>query len=233
LIEVVFLDAGETILHPHPSFHELFAQVCAENGVTVDPTKVRAVQEKLAPHLVDLAEETGVREPSLSPEGSRRFWTHLYRRFLEELDLPVHPLSDLLYARFTTSSTYKLFDDALPAIRDLQHAGYRLGLISNFERWLEETLVELEIGHLFDISVISGIVGVEKPDPAIYRIALDKAAVDASRAVHIGDSVALDVEPARRVGLNTVLLDRARRYLDFTGPRIESLEELAGVVSNL
>ena len=48
------------------------------------------------------------------------------------------------------------------------------GLISNFEEWLEEMLVELEVGHLFDVSVISGTEGLEKPDPAIFHLALER-----------------------------------------------------------
>jgi REG-2-like HAD superfamily hydrolase len=234
VIEVVFLDAGETILRPHPSFAELFARVCSERGFSVSAADVRVVQERLAPHLTDLAEATGVENPSLSKAGSRRFWGYLYRRFLEELGLDLE-LAGVLYATFSHPSSYKLFDDVLDALDDLQAAGYRLGLISNFEQWLEEMLVELEVGHLFEAVVISGVAGVEKPDRRIYELALERAAVAAEDAVHVGDSPSMDVEPARAVGMHAVLLDRVGRYegREVDAIRISSMSELTEAVSRL
>jgi putative hydrolase of the HAD superfamily len=233
VIEIVFFDAGETILHPHPSFPELFARVCRHNGVDVRTERVRAVQERLAPHLVDLGDATGVEHPSLSPEGSRIFWSHLYRRLLGELGIADEALVGKLYATFSHTSSYKLFDDALPALAELDRLGYRLGLISNFERWLEEMLIELELGNRFDVSVISGVEGREKPDPGIYEAALAKAGVEPGRAVHVGDSPALDVAPASSLGMATILLDRFDRYPQAEGARVRTLTEVPEVVARL
>jgi putative hydrolase of the HAD superfamily len=232
-IEIVFFDAGETILHPHPSFSELFSQVCAERGIDVPPARVREVQSALAPHLVDLSDETGVDNPSFSREASQRFWGYLYRRFLRELGIRDDVLALALLDRFSSASSYILFDDVVPALRELQDRGYRLGLISNFEQWLEERLIELEVGHLFDTSVISGFVQIEKPDPAIYELAIERAGISAGRTVHVGDSMSMDVEPATEVGMHAVLLDRAGRHARAQVPRIGSLEELPSLVSKL
>ena len=233
-IEVVFLDAGETILYPHPSFSELFAQIVSDAGLPVDGRDVEDVRRKLAPHLVDMHEDSGAPGgASLSEESSRAFWTFLYRRFLQELGHEDEALVERLFEVFSSTSTYRLYDDVLPALAALSEHGYRLGLISNFERWLEEMLVELEVGHIFDVAVISGIEGVEKPDATIYRRALDKAGVAPDRAVHVGDSPGLDVVPARSVGIEAVLLDRLGRYEDHDGHRIGSLKELPGLLSKL
>lgn len=232
--DIVFLDAGETILYPHPSFSELFARVVTDAGVPVSAEDVEDVRRRLAPHLVDMVEDSGAEGGiSLSEASSRTFWTFLYRRFLEELGHEDDALVDRLFEVFSTTSTYRLYDDVLPAVAELSARGYRLGLISNFERWLEEMLVELEVGHVFDVAVISGIEGVEKPDASIYELALEKAGVEASRAVHVGDSPGLDVEPASSVGITTVLLDRLGRYADHDGHRIASLKELPDLLSKL
>ena len=233
MIEIVFLDAGETILHPHPSFPELFASVVEEHGYAVSVEDARSVQGRLAPHLVDLAEDAGVRDPSLSAAASREFWSFLYRRLLAELGIEDEPLVGRLYDTFSDSSSYRLFDDALPAMHSLRRAGYRLGLISNFEEWLEEMLVELEVGELFDVRVISGIEGVEKPDPKIYEVALDRAGLPASVAAHVGDSPALDVEPAKTVGIHPILLDRWDRYPNAEVARVRSLAELPDLVAGI
>jgi len=232
-IEVVFFDAGNTLLGPHPSFHELFSRVCAERGYDVPPDVVLRVQNELAPLLIDLAEDTGVDNPSFSSEASQKFWGYLYARFLEALDIADADLAAALLKRFSTGSSYRLFDDVLPTLRGMHAQDYRLGLISNFEQWLEERLIELEVGQLFDVSVISGFVKIEKPDPAIYELALQRAGVEPANAMHVGDSMSMDVEPAGSVGMHTVLLDREGRYRDSATLRIESLEELPGVVANL
>jgi putative hydrolase of the HAD superfamily len=233
LIEFVFFDAGETLLHPHPSFPELFSEVCRRNGVDVAAEEVSRAQERLAPHLVDLDESIRVDAPSLDPEASRRFWSYLYRRLLQEVGAPDERLVDELYRTFSHISSYKLFDDVLPVLDRLGAIGYRMGLISNFERWLEEMLVELEVGHRFEVAVISGIEGVEKPDPGIYRSALERAGVDPARAAHVGDSPELDIAPALAVGMTGVLVDRVGRYPDASGPRVRSLAELPEVLESL
>lgn len=231
--EIVFFDAGETLLRPFPSFPELFTRVAGEAGYRISIEEARSVQDRLAPHLVELADETGIENPSLDPEDSLRFWSHLYRSLLAEFSIRDESLVARLYETFSSTSSYKLFDDALPSLERLKAAGYRLGLISNFERWLEEMLTEFEIGHHFEVSVISGIEGVEKPDEGIYRAAIEKAGVDPRDAVHVGDSPANDIDPAAAVGLRPVLLDRVDRYPDFsTAPRITTLLELPDLIGS-
>lgn len=230
-IEIVFFDVGETLLRPYPSFADLFARVCKQHGHDVAPGAVRAVQERIAPHLVDLAHDTGIESPSLSSRESEVFWKHLYRAFMAELGMNDDSVTESLYEVMTDVSTYKLFDDVVPTLSKLEASGFRLGVISNFERWLEKVLVEVELGETFDVSVISGVEGIEKPDRRIYEIALERAGVDGSRAMHVGDSIKLDIEPATSVGLNVVLLDRAGRYPGADVPRISSLTELPGLLS--
>jgi FMN phosphatase YigB (HAD superfamily) len=100
-------------------------------------------------------------------------------------------------------------------------------------RRLKELLVELEVGHIFDVSIISGLEGIEKPDPGIFELALERAATTPRTAVHIGDSYRMDVEPATAVGMNAVLLDRSGRHPEIDCPTIASLHELPAVVAEL
>ncbi|HWC13235.1 MAG TPA: HAD-IA family hydrolase [Actinomycetota bacterium] len=233
-IEVVFFDAGGTILDPYPSFPELFAATCVARGIDMDADRVREVQERVAPHLVELLDEAGLDHgPTLSPEASRAFWTFTYTRFLAELNIDDPAMAQALYEKFSDPTSYRLYDDVRPTFDALAGAGYRLGLISNFDSWLEKMLVEMEVGHVFDTAVISGVEGVEKPDPALYELALERARVDGSRAVHVGDSPVMDIEPASKVGMTPVLLDRIGRYSDDGVRRITKLDELVAVVDSV
>ena len=233
MIEMVFFDAGETLLRPHPSFPELLSTVAARHGYSFSAEEARDVQERLAPHLVELAHETGIDKPSLNADDSRTFWTHLYRRLLAELNIEDENLVLEMFKTFSSPSSYKLFDDVLPTLKAISDQGYRLGLISNFDEWLEEMLVELEVGHLFEVSIISGQVGVEKPDPTIYKLALEQADVAPRNAAHIGDSPKTDVEPSQSVGITPILLDRYNRYPNPGVARVESLAELPSLLSDI
>jgi putative hydrolase of the HAD superfamily len=233
MIEIVFLDAGETILHPHPSFPELFARTCLEHGYTIAPEEVAPVLYGMVRDMGTVAAEIGVSAPSTTAAGSYALWTHIYRRCLVGLGIADDSLPDELYSVFSDSATYRLYPDALPAVDRLRARGYRVGLISNFEGWLEEMLVELQAGDVFEVSVISGLVGVEKPDPRIYEIALEQAGVEPEAAAHVGDSVRLDVEPATSVGIKAVLLDRSGTHTDARWPTIRSLEELPALIPDL
>lgn len=231
-IGIVFFDAGGTLLDPYPSFAQLFASTCTDYGTPVEAAAVATVQDRIAPHLVELLDEAGLdHSPSLSEESSRRFWTFTYTRFLEELGIVDDGLTRALYETFSSTSSYRLYDDSRPALDELEGAGYRLGLISNFDSWLQKMLVEMEVGHRFDTAVISGIEGIEKPDPRIYRLAVERAGVDPADAVHVGDSPAMDMEPAAAVGMRPILIDRNGRYPNLPYPRIAGLQDLAGMIA--
>jgi putative hydrolase of the HAD superfamily len=168
---------------------------------------------------------------STSPERSRAFWTEFYRLLLDAMGLPWNgPLAVRLYTTFTDVSNYRLFEDVVDTLEDLAAAGYELGLISNFEQWLEMLLEHLDVTRFFEVRVISGAEGVEKPDPRIFRLALDRAGVGPEESVYVGDSVEFDVRPAEEAGMFGVLLDRRERYPDAPHPRIVTLTELPALL---
>jgi putative hydrolase of the HAD superfamily len=227
----VFFDAGETLVHPSPSFPELFASVVTREG---HPRRPVDIAEGLT--MVSDAFERAARENVLwttSPDRSRRFWCAVYERFLEVLGIPDGTgLTDTLYREFTDLANYAAFVDVPPALARLRDDGLRLGIVSNFEPWLEDLLHRLELTPFFDVRVISGIEGLEKPDPAIFRLALDRAGTAAEDAAYVGDIPDFDVTPAAALGMFPVLIDRRGRHQGFDGPgvRIASMDELSAVL---
>lgn len=232
-VEAVFFDAGETLLYPHPSFAELFAEVLREHGTRIDPARAQEMVSASSRRLNDLFTSEEGRLWSTSSERSRALWDSVYRHFLTEVGVPDERhdrLVEALYLRFSDLASYRLHPDAMPTLERLRKTRLTLGLISNFEEWLEQLLESLEVHHYFDVTVISGIEGVEKPDPEIFRIALDRAAVAPERAVYVGDNPVFDVEAARGAGLVPVLIDRRGRHPETDAVRITSLEDLPAAI---
>lgn len=223
-----FFDAGETLLAPHPSFPELFAAVMGERGHALTAGDVEEGLAAVAPTFVEALDRTAGKTWSTSREESRRFWRTIYASMFGRWGIadPDDSLFEALYDRFTRYESYRLFPDAVPSLLALREAGLTVGLISNFEEWLEGMLIEMEVAHLFDVMAISGKEGVEKPDPALFRLALTRAGVEAAESVYVGDHPRLDAEAAAAVGMTGVLIDRRGRYPEFAGPRIAGLGEL-------
>jgi putative hydrolase of the HAD superfamily len=225
----VFFDAGETIVYPHPSFPDLLAQILRRAGRDTDPAVIRDKLHVVADIFTNAASEGELW--STSPERSRRFWDRVYGRLLGELGIPFgDELATAIYATFTDLANYRLFPDVLATLDRLRSAGIRMGVVSNFEEWLERLLESLGVTPYFDVRVISGVEGVEKPDPKIFRLALERMAALPAESAYVGDSPQFDVEPATALGMTGVLLDRRGRFPDHRGPRITSLTELPDVL---
>jgi putative hydrolase of the HAD superfamily len=225
----VFFDAGETLVHPHPTFPDLFAAILQREGHAVPAETIRDRIHVVFERFKRAADEEELWTTTL--EKSRAFWHDVYGIFLRDLDIDGEEgLIDRVYEGFTDLTNYRLFDDVRPALDRLRDAGLELGVVSNFEAWLEQLLEELGVIGYFDVRVISGAEGMEKPDPRIFRLAMDRAGVRPEQSVYVGDNPEFDVDPAAAVGMLPVLIDRRDRFPDAPGLRITSMEELPGVL---
>jgi putative hydrolase of the HAD superfamily len=117
-------------------------------------------------------------------------------------------------------------EGALAAVGELRRRGYRLGVVSNAEGTVARNLDDAGFAGLFDTVVDSHLVGVMKPDPAIFRIALERMSLEAGKVVFVGDMPEIDVKGARAAGIAPILIDRHDMHTDVATPRIRSLGQL-------
>jgi putative hydrolase of the HAD superfamily len=225
----VFFDAGETLVHPNPSFPDLFATILRREGHDVDAETIRERVHVVFDRFRAASENNELW--TTSPERSRRFWNDVYTIFLADLGIrDGDGLVDIVYREFTDLGNYALFDDVPPVLARLREAGLLLGVVSNFEEWLELLLERLGVRSSFAVRVISGVEGVEKPDPRIFRLAMERAGVEPSASVYVGDSPEFDVDPALALGMFPILIDRRNRFPDASVARITGMDELPAVL---
>ncbi|MGH2876966.1 MAG: HAD-IA family hydrolase, partial [Solirubrobacteraceae bacterium] len=105
---------------------------------------------------------------------------------------------------------FDAYADARPALLAARESGRRIVAVSNWDVSLSEVLELAGLAPLLDAVVTSAAVGAAKPAPAIFRHALALAGTVPERALHVGDSLAEDVEGARASGIEAVLLVRDR-----------------------
>ena len=133
-------------------------------------------------------------------------------------------------------------EDALPMLDVLKSSGYRIGIISNADYANDvETLIDK--GHFrpyMEIILISARVGVRKPHPAMFQMALDYFKVAASQAVMVGDTLNADIAGANQMGIASVWICRRADRPDnnkqigkiHPGAVIEKLSELPDLLMN-
>jgi HAD superfamily hydrolase (TIGR01549 family) len=116
---------------------------------------------------------------------------------------------------------------AVEALRRLRGAACRLVVVSNSNGRVRRILRRTGLEPHLDLVLDSHEEGVEKPDPRIFEIALERARADRGATIHCGDIYHIDIAGARAAGLPAVLLDSAGLYGEADCPRVQSLPEFA------
>jgi putative hydrolase of the HAD superfamily len=153
----------------------------------------------------------------------------------------LEPALESLYA--VSQAHWKREPDTLPTLRTLQEQGFPLGLISNASNDADvQVLVDnAKIRPYFDFVLTSAAVGVRKPNPLIFKIALDKWGASPNQVAMVGDTLGADILGARNAGLFSIWLTRRadtpanRDHLDTIQPdaKIETLSELLPLIAAL
>ena len=209
-LRAVFLDIGDTVMRPNPSWEHIYAIAFEEHGVDVDLPALRDAL-RAAYHHGGWGFEGGF---EASEETSYRRTVEIDQMAISELG--VGPMPDSFFRRlselFLVVSNWHVFPDVLPALDALKERRLTVGAVSNWMWQLPELLHSLELVSHFDFIATSARVGFEKPHPEIFRYALEQAGVEPGEAIHVGDHLDADVEGARGVGIGAVLIDRRGRF---------------------
>lgn len=217
-IETVLLDAGGVLLDLDYAY---LGRLLAARGHRVASDDL-ARAEALARTEVDRRVRAGE-----SPGGA---WRDYFRLLLREVAVPVEAREEVIDALAEAHERVGIWTVAIPgaldAVQALRAGGFRLGVVSNAEGRVERDLESAGFVGVFETVVDSHHVGVAKPDPAIFRIALERMRARAETAVFLGDVPAIDVEGARSAGIAPLLLDRFGLYPDVDVPRLQALAEL-------
>jgi putative hydrolase of the HAD superfamily len=230
VIKAVFLDWFNTLARFEPPREELHCQALQEFGVEASAEKVKRGILLADKYWFDenIKSKIEARSPEEQAEIGLRYEQILLNeagvKVTKELLLKVIKKLQELYKGIT----FVLFEDVLSTLKELKGKKYILGLLTNLSRDMAPICRQLGLEPYLDFVVTSEEVGSDKPQPPIFLAALERAGVNASEAVHIGDQYKIDVVGARGVGINPILIDRYDFYPDVTDcPRIHHLSELA------
>ena len=113
------------------------------------------------------------------------------------------------------------------ALRSLRSSGLPISVVSNSNGTVRRMLQRVGLLELFDVVIDSAVEGVEKPDPRIFHLALERTGTAAEDVVYAGDIYNIDVVGARAAGIRPILVDEGDLYPEADCPRVRSLAQLA------
>jgi putative hydrolase of the HAD superfamily len=229
-IRALFFDAGNTLIYPQ---HEVLAEDLTAQGypATVEDffAAERAGKSKLDEWLWPQ-----IRTGEVPRTIDHYYWGEYLAALVERLHVPQEERGRVMlrvaegFRNITLWS--RVMPETPPYLQALRGRGYFMGVISNSIGTMEQQLARVDLAQYFDTVLDSAIVGVEKPHPEIFRLALERARVAPDEAVFVGDTNATDMGGAQLGGLAGVLIDRVGAYPKAEAPRITSLPELDKVL---
>lgn len=218
-IKTVFFDVGNTLLFPN---RERIHAPLAERGIRPDTEHLRELECRTKNKFDGLMTSNGSTDHS--------FWWMFYSQLLCEIGIEDDAVRDQLVTSIRNSGNW---DQIRPGTaEELCEIGkrYQVAVISNADGKIEDVLQRCGIAHCFQTITDSGLVGYEKPHPAIFRRALESMKATAGESLYVGDVYSVDYIGATRAGMRAILMDVPGAYRDKGVPRVESLEELTGLL---
>jgi HAD superfamily hydrolase (TIGR01509 family) len=214
-LKAIFFDVGNTLLFPDRS--HILAPL-HQRKLTPSLEQWHAIERKTKKEFDEILQHDG--------RSDHSFWYLFYSHLLDEFGVHDDALRDALVDATRISANWR---DIRPGTREtLLRLGrrYPLAVISNADGKIGDVLTRCGIANCFAAITDSGLVGYEKPHPAIFEAALRGMDAVAEQSLYVGDMYSVDYLGATRAGMQAVLFDVSGAYRESGLPRVESLEEL-------
>jgi putative hydrolase of the HAD superfamily len=190
---------------------------------------------KLDPIKLEYAEYAGraaldhhlMSEKSRDPNAA---YEDFFRAWMNAAGIPQNEFADIA-ARFRAmheeACMWRIVrEGTYDALERLKSAGLKLGIVSNADGRVAADAKRFGLAKFFDVIIDSKVVGVEKPNPKIFQLALDALEVPSEAAMYAGDIFAIDMLGARAAGITGKLIDQHGMYHWIEHPKIRHVGEL-------
>jgi HAD superfamily hydrolase (TIGR01509 family) len=214
-LKAIFFDVGNTLLFPD---RPVILAPLYQRGIVPTIDQWHAIERRTKKEFDDLLEHHG--------HADHSFWYLFYSHLLDDLQIKDDSIRDALVSATRISANWSGLRagtrDALQRLATL----HRMAVISNADGKIADLLAHNGIADCFESITDSGLVGYEKPHPAIFEAALRSLGVSADSSLYVGDVYSVDYLGATRAGMKAILFDVAGVYRGDAFPRVASLEEL-------
>lgn len=218
-IKALLFDFGGTLAFLD---YDLLAQEFSREGRKIDPLALEHAEyvgRQKIDHLLMAGEKDVIHA-----------YAHFFRAWLEAAGIPAEEVAEhgeRFGAIHREATLWRVVrPGTLEALERLKSAGYKLAIVSNAEGQVEADTKRFGLAPFFDVIIDSHIVGVAKPDPRIFQIALERLGVAPDEVRFAGDIFSIDILGARAAGIEARLIDQHERYHWVDHHKIRHIEEL-------
>jgi HAD superfamily hydrolase (TIGR01509 family) len=226
MITHLFFDAGNTLVYLNM---ELVAATLASHGEQVSPVDLWKGEHR-ARILIDHPE-------TIRATTDQTRWVIYFEKILGFCGVSdparVRSVIGELQEIHRTRNLWEVVPPEVPAALERLKARFRMSVISNSNGTVRDKLQRVGLAPYFEAILDSHEEGVEKPDPAIFRAAMERTGARAGQSLYVGDFYHIDVAGARAAGMQAMLLDPAGGHGDKPVPRILTLEALPSAIDAL
>ncbi|MBA3960355.1 MAG: HAD-IA family hydrolase [Chthoniobacterales bacterium] len=212
MLQAIFFDAAGTLIRLTKSVGWHYALVGQRQGLSLDATQLDAAFRKVW-QTMPARPATG--QPR--PDDDKGWWQELVRRVLAQTGAQISALErdsffEAAYGHFAEAGVWDLFPEVREVLETLA-PHYQLSVVSNFDGRLRSILRHLTVAKYFRHIFLSSELGADKPDPQIFRRALEVVGFLPNEILHAGDDPERDWAAASAAGLPVFRLDRPRNSL--------------------
>lgn len=211
-VKLILFDGAGTLFHLPKSVGSHYALVGRSIGLDLNAD---ALDQSFARVWQEMPARPSTGQPRA--DDDKGWWREIVDRVFAEVAPATHELDrdnffEVAYEHFAEAGVWELYPEVIEVLEQLR-PHFRLGVVSNFDGRLRMILEHLGISRFFSEVVISSEVGADKPDPLIYRHAIELMGLAPNESLHVGDDPIRDWQGAASAGLGIFKLERPKNSL--------------------
>ncbi len=212
MLKAIFFDAAGTLIRLTKSAGQHYALVGQRQGLILDPAALDRA-------FARVWKEMPVRPATGAPrdDDDKGWWRDLVECLLNRVSPAIDPLDrdtffEAAYGHFAEAGVWELYPEVEEVLAALGPR-FELAVLSNFDGRLRMILEQLGLSKYFQHVFLSSELGADKPDPLIYRRALELSGFSPNEVLHAGDDPKRDWAAAEGAGLEIFRLERPKNSL--------------------
>ena len=211
-LKAIFFDAAGTLFHLSRGVGYHYALVGEEIGLKLDSRQLDRGFNSAWNAMPPRESIDGPRE-----DDDKDWWRQLVDLVLDETAPSLNELDrdnffEIAYEHFAEAGVWELYPEVLEVLESLCPR-FQLAVVSNFDGRLRMILGQLGVSKFFKHVFLSSELGADKPDPEIFRRALNLIHLQPNDVLHVGDDPERDWKAAAAAGLSIFPLDRKKSSL--------------------
>jgi putative hydrolase of the HAD superfamily len=212
VIRAIFFDAAGTFFYLTKTVGDHYAYVGREVGLDLDAQKLESAFHAAWQQMPRRLAIDGPRE-----DDDKGWWRELVGHVFDQVapslsELDRENFFEVAYEHFAEAGVWQLYPE-VPEVLEQLRERFQLAVISNFDGRLRLILQNLGISKYFAHVFISSELGADKPDPEIFRRALNLIHLNGDEVLHVGDDPERDWKAAKEAGLLVFQLARPKNSL--------------------